>query len=125
MATFNYESIRGTAGRLIEQFGKPVTLRVPTDTVPVKPWRPVTTYADTVMQAVVTEFEAREIDGTKIQSGDRRYLGAAEGLAATPTTKDQLVDGSEILEIRSVNRLSPGGTKVIYKFHARPTGSGS
>ena len=122
---FNYASIRGTAGRLIEQFGKPVILRVPTVTTPVKDFRPVTAYTDYAVQAVVTDFTAREIDGTQIQSGDRRYLVAAEGMTVTPTGKDLLVDGTEVLEIRSVERLSPGGSKVIYKVHARPTGSGS
>ena len=93
-------------------------------TTPVKAYRPVTAYTDYAATAVVTEFRAQEIDGTLIQSGDRRYLVAAEGLTITPTVKDLIVDGTAILETVSVQRVSPAGTPVIYKVHARPTGGG-
>ncbi len=120
-----YANMRNTAGDLITRFGKDVILRVQATTTPVKDYRPVVTATDYTVQAVATEFNAREINGTTVQSGDRRYLVAAEGMTATPTPEDRLVDGSAILEIRSVRRVSPAGTQVIYSIHTRPTGGGS
>ncbi len=120
-----YQNMRATAGNLIDRFGKESTLRVITVTTPVKPYRPVQSDTDYTIQVVLTEFRADQIDGTLIQSGDRRYIVAAEGMTVTPTPENLLADGSEILEIVSIGRVSPGGTPVIYKIHARPTGSGS
>lgn len=122
MSTAFYTGLRAKAGALITSKGKAVTLRVPTVTTPVQPYRPVTTYVNYTAQAVVTEFKADQIDGTLVQSGDRKYLIAAEGLGAVPSPKHLIVDGSEILEILSVMRTSPGGLDVIYTAHCRPTG---
>ena len=83
------------------------------------------TNTDYAARAVVTEFQAQEIDGTLVQSGDRKYLIAAEGLTVTPTPSCRVVDGAEILEVLSVTRTSPGGVDVIYSAHCRPTGGGS
>lgn len=120
-----YSNMVDLAGDLLDRFGKSITLRVQTVTTPAKAYRPVITNTDHTIQVAPTEFHATEIDGTLVMSGDRRYLVAAEGMTVTPDPKNLLVDGSEILEILSVERVSPGGTEVIYKIHARPTGGGS
>ena len=117
-----YTGLAVTALRLITDKGKAVIIRRPSHTTPVKPYRPAVTTADTSVQAVVTDFEAKEIDGTTIRTGDRKYLVAGSGVAIIPGPSDKLVDGAEVLEIVSVQHVNPGGTEVVWTVHARPTG---
>lgn len=122
MSSAFYAGLATTALRLITDKGKAVIIRRPSHTTPVKPYSPAVTTVDTTVRAVVTEFAAKEIDDTTVRTGDRKYLVAASGVAIVPGPSDKLVDGSEVLEIVSVESVNPGGTEIVWTVHARPTG---
>ena len=117
-----YAGLRDTAHRLISDKGKSVTIRTITTTTPVKSYRPVEANSDETGKAIVIEYTARDVDGSTVQTGDKRYLVAAKGLTVAPTSQARLIDGSDELEIVRVTRLSPAGTDLVYDCQCRETG---
>ena len=95
------------------------------------PWNPTLAPVYYQLTVVVTEFSAREIDGTLIQTTDKKVLVAAGGLSITPTTGDALiiggtlvgdeVTGGKLYQAARVEPLqpAPGGPVVLYTITAR------
>lgn len=121
MTSFDYTATRATAERLLERFGRSVSLRR-TTVSGGDAWNPGGGTATTVNHAataVVTEYDAREIDGTLIRREDRRVILSTEGLSVTPATSDKVVVGATVYAIVNVAPLEPGGTVVLYEIQAR------
>jgi hypothetical protein len=116
-----YGTLQTTSLDLITKFGKSISIRTITDTTPAKAYRPVAAAADETVQAVIEDFRERDVDGTIVQAGDRRYLIAAKDVTTAPTTASRIVDGSDELEVVNVEPIAPGGTTVVWRLHARPT----
>lgn len=122
MTAFDYARSRATAERLIARFGRAVTVRRKAVSGATEAWNPSTgtvTTTDYPATAVITEYAAREIDGTLIRREDRRVQLSTEGLNITPTTADALIVGSDVLAIVNVAPLEPGGTVVLYELQVR------
>lgn len=118
MATFDYAASKADADELIAEFGQSATLSRPTFTGPAynpTPGTPIS-YAVTV---VVLDFEAREVDGTRILAADRKVIMAKAGLATDPRTSDKLILGGVEHAIINVSPLAPGGTVLLYQLQAR------
>ena len=116
--TFDYSRSRATADRLLTRFGQAATLKRPTSSGPA--YAPVegtpTSYAVTV---VVQDFANREIDGTRILTGDKKVMVAKGSLAIEPATSDTLVIGGVDHAIVEVRPLNPGGSVILYEVQAR------
>ena len=119
MSVFDYARSKASADRLLARFGQTGSVRRtpqtgtaynPTDGAPVD--HPVT--------FVVTEFSAREIDGTRVLASDKKALVAVGALSITPGTADLLLD-PEVpgYKIVKVDPLNPGGTVVVYQMQVR------
>ena len=117
---YNYAPLQATALRLITNFGKAVTMRRTGQTVPDanKPWEVNTNNTDYTVQAVRVEYAAREIDGTVVRQGDRKYLVATSGLGITPQAGDQVID-TDTLTVVSAEILNPASTALIYTLQVR------
>jgi len=116
-----YPGLQTTALNLLTDKGKEITLRTITNTTPVKAYRPVAATSDETVQAVVEDFRERDIDNTTVRTGDRRYMVASKDVAVVPTTASRIVDGADELEVINVEAISPGGTNIVWRIHARPT----
>lgn len=121
MTTFDYTKTRDTAERLLTRFGAAGVIRRITVTGG-DPWNPGSGTPTTVNHAatmVVTDYAAREIDGTVILATDRKVLVSTSGLSITPATSDLVVLDGQTLAIVSVKPLKPAGTVVMYELQCR------
>lgn len=117
-----YESQIDLTRNLIERFGRPVSI-VSLSSSPVDlstPWRQ-TVPVETVQtgDAVFLDYDARHIDGTLVQRGDKRVYMSTKGLSARPTIKDELRVDAERWTIVNVNTLSPNGEDIMYILQVR------
>jgi hypothetical protein len=66
------------------------------------------------------EYSQREVDGSLIQSGDRRVL-IAPSLGTTPQSGDVITLGATRLEVVESRPLQPAGVVVLHEVQARGT----
>lgn len=119
MTAFDYSRPLATANRLLARFGQDGKVRRPTKSGSAynpTPGAPV----DHDATFAVIDYEAKDIDGTRILATDKQVLLAPGTLTITPTTSDLLVeaDASEY-KIIDVQMLKPAGTVVLYTIQAR------
>ena len=74
-------------------------------------------YQDTEINALISEFKARSIDGTLILRGDKRFLIAAVG--PVPTVADTIIHASKAYSIINVLTLQPSGVPIYYEVQGR------
>lgn len=120
MSTFDYARPQAVANRLIAKFGQDGAVRrtgAPTgpeyDPTPGLP-------VDHPARFVVTGYDNREIDGTRILSKDKKVLMAPGSLKIDPGEGDLLVeaDGST-LTIIDADPLKPAETVLLWMIQAR------
>jgi hypothetical protein len=66
------------------------------------------------------QYNQREVDGSLIQSGDRRVL-IAPSLGTTPQSGDVVTLGTVRLEVVESRPLQPAGVVVLHEVQARGT----
>jgi hypothetical protein len=71
---------------------------------------------DVAGHAIETRYENKEIDGTTIKAGDRRFKTAD---LPTPTTSDKLVVGSQVLTVINVRTYAPGEVTLLWELQCR------
>lgn len=120
--TFNYAKIAATASALVAKFGQAITV---TRVAAGGAYDPATGAVEGGTAVAVNgigvalDYAQREIDGTIIQSGDRRILIAAS-LSITPSAGDSLaLAGGQMLRVMSSKPLSPAGIIVLHEVQAR------
>ncbi len=120
-----YERMASTALRLIDRFGQEGKLLEPTS-VGAKPYDR-TPGAENAHDATFAfdpdGYTEREIDGSRIQVGDRRVFLAAKGLAVRPknTMKLREADGT-VYRIVSIDPVKPATVPVYYTMQVRGGG---
>jgi len=109
---YDYAPISITAKRLIDKFGRDVSLI--TQTQSGTDYAPTITEITTIIKAVITTFNTKEIDGTLIQASDKKIL------TYDKIKPEQIIsiDGQR-LSIVNVDTVAPGDTKIIYKGQLR------
>lgn len=109
------------AQTLLAEFGKTVTVRRFTANpapLPEEPWRPaVSTPSDHPVVGCVFDYNAHQVDGTRVLLRDKRVIVAA--LDITPSPNDVLVDGTEVYAIVNVETLAPNGQEIIHTLQVR------
>ena len=118
MASFDYAKSAATADRLITRFGQAATL-IRQVQISGPDYDPTFAKQSRDCTIAVLDYENREIDGTRIQAGDKKVLVSAVGLSPEPSTVDRIDIGDEEHAIISVKPLSPAGTPVFYEVQAR------
>lgn len=118
MSTYNYARARATAERLLARFGQTGAIRR-AGAATGDPWNPTPgANTDYPAQIVVTGYDAREIDGTRIQATDKKAL--VGGVEIDPATSDDLVEADgTVWEIVAVERLKPAETTVLHTLQIR------
>lgn len=121
MAAFDYSRPLATANRLIERYGQLGAIRrAGAATGPAYDPTPGAD-VDHPARFVIMDFDAKEIDGTRVLATDKKALLAPGSLAIAPTTDDRLVeaDGSVWNIIPPVQTLRPAETTLLYTLQCR------
>lgn len=109
MATFDYARMQGVATRLIERFGQTGKRRR----------IGVTPDADVKFAVDPDGYSLREIDGTRVQVGDRRIYLSIDGLTDMKPN-DRLIDAAGVpIVVVNADPISPAGTVVFYLVQGR------
>lgn len=121
MSAYDYSRAVATANRLLTRFGQLGAIR--RTGAPSGPAYDPTPGAvvDHPARFAVMDYEASEIDGTRVLATDKKALLAVGSLTITPTLDDKLVeaDGTVYKIIPPLKPLSPAGTVVMYEIQAR------
>lgn len=118
MATFDYAEMQDVAHELITEFGQAgtVTRLAPADLV----YGGTPTATDYPAVLVPMQYEAREIDGTVIKTGDVKIYISAVGLPITPQPGDlAVVNGKTYRIINADPNLYDGVTPVVHIVQGR------
>lgn len=121
MTAYDYARAKATADRLIEKFGQLGAIRRTGD--PTGPEYDPTPGVDVDHPArfAIVDYEASEIDGTRVLATDKKALLAVGSQAITVAMDDKLVeaDGTVYKIIPPLKPLSPAGTVVMYEIQCR------
>lgn len=123
MATL-YERLAATALRLIDKYGRDVTMQFATDAAPPdasKPWEPASPAltAAHVARAVVFPVEQQFVDGTVVLGTDEQALVAAKGLPGVPDPKTVFLDGADKCRVIRVEPIKTGPLPLVYTIFLR------
>ncbi len=119
MSTYNYARPLASANRLITRFGQAGYVRRPTTSG--TSYNPTQGAPDDhPAKFAVTNYEDKEIDGSRILSSDKKVLLAPGTLTIEPTSTDLLIeaDGSAY-KVIAVKTLKPARTVLLYTIQAR------
>ena len=101
---------------IVAEFGKSVVLRNETKGDYIDPARPslgrITTTTDTPLDAVIVAFRERDVDGTIVQSGDRRAICDLKGTGVVPDTSYLFMDGTDVWSTINVRIIEVAGVVV-------------
>lgn len=115
-----YNDMQATATELLTEFGKPMTLRIQTGST----YNPATqtnvpVYQNHSVTGLVLNYSGRTNEsGTYVQTDDKKLLLSVSN-APEPTTGAQVIDGSTIYTVQSVNSLSPAGINLLFELQGR------
>ena len=110
-----YTRAAATSARLITKYGRSLSLKTEAFTG-ATPWAPTVTPTSTTITGVVSDYQQKDIDGTLIQAGDKKFVISS---AVVPTLAGRIVDGSLEYSIVSVTEIKPGATAVLYIVQGR------
>jgi hypothetical protein len=79
----------------------------------------ITTSTDIAVSLVMTDYEAKVIDGEIIQRGDRMAVVSLDGLSIVPDTKDFLIDSSVVWKIVNVEKPEVNGETITTILQVR------
>lgn len=120
MTAFDYARHAATAQRLLERFGRAVTLtrKTPGAYEPATGAPGVGTTTTHAGTAVLLEYTQRDIDGSHIRMGDQRAYIAPD-IEITPQTGDTLTIGEEVWSVIASRPLAPAGVVVLHDAQVR------
>lgn len=114
-----YDEMADVSLELIEEFGRPLTLRRLTGSVPdpAKPWRATggATNSDYPIIGIVQVMAPNLREGIKIERGDYITYIASKSLSVSVLLTDFIVDGGAVLSIQNVVEIKPGPTSLLFK----------
>lgn len=120
MTAFDYSKPAATAQRLLERFGRAVTLtrKTPGAYDPATGAPGAGTTATHAGTAALFDYQQKDIDGTHIRVGDQRAYIAPD-LAVTPQTGDTLTVGGDTWSVIASRPLAPAGVIVLHDVQVR------
>lgn len=119
MPRYDYGPIQATAKRLIDRFGRDMTLRARSHGT-YNPATATVTRTQTDYPAIgyLDQYAQEDIDGTLIQVGDQRVI-MSPTVPVEPKTGDALVIDSDEWEIVRSQPLKPATTLLLYELQVR------
>lgn len=117
----NYDAFADTALRLLSEHGQDIVLSSSTDGTYSTSTGLVSGASATsaTHRGVSINYALREIDGTKIQQGDKKVILPA---TSSPKVGDLLTFGGVAHRALDVLTISPGGTTIAHIVQARRGG---
>lgn len=119
-----YTAFRQLASRMIQQKGRPITLRrlstVPADSG--MPWKGGNdlVFADTLVTGVFTSFDVEIFNGTEVQREDAMVLIAADDIGGvSPKAGDRILDGAQTWAVINHRETRPGAESILYEVQLR------
>lgn len=108
-----YSGLQSTAKRLLQKFGKPVTVQVLTGQVD----NPITmgkdlTFTDSIGDGVTVPIKNSEIDGSLILSGDVKLI--IENIDLAPVVGSKVINNGITYRVQMFEPLNPADTNLIY-----------
>ena len=106
---------------LVDELGKALTLRKVTEGTydPETGEMSAASTSDTSVVGVLYDYADEDIDGTRIQMGDRRCLIKAKSLSVAPESGDRIVDGSTVYTVVRIKKHEAGGVVSGYNMQVR------
>lgn len=116
----DYAALRtGTVVPTIRRYGTAITYKSRTgDVFTASTGVNAPTFTDYASHGIFSSFKVRDVDGTRVKSGDHRLVIA--DLAVEPKPGDQVVQGSRTLTVVEVIVAQPGGVAALYEVQVRP-----
>ena len=105
---FNYARSQKTAKRLITKFGQVGAIQ-----------RYIDDYTETAVNLVVLEYSDKEVDGTRIQSTDKKIYVENTTFEISKNDRVKTSDGKVYEIIPPVKFLSPAGVNVFTEIQGR------
>lgn len=120
MTAFDYSRMLESANRLMAKFGQTGAVRRPgTPTGPSYDPTPGSP-TDDPARFVITAYEARDVDGTRILATDKKALVAPGSLTSAPALSDKLVEADGTAwNIVNVETLRPAETTLLWTVQIR------
>jgi len=120
MTKFNYARTAASAVKLLTKFGAAATLRRKTGEAQYDPATAtvVPSWVELPCTVAMVNYSIKDIDGTLIQASDRRLLVAPDVKEAPQTGDVFVVNGVELMVIRSTP-TAPAGKVVLYDVQVR------
>jgi len=75
-----------------------------------------------LLSGAVFDYPTKDVDGTKIQRGDKRLLLEAGDSIVPPGTKDRVEIGGTMHAVLDCKPVAPGGVDVVYEVQVRAGG---
>jgi len=121
---FDYTKLAKTAQTMLDKFGEDWTLRSIDKGVydPANNSQTYDTINNYTVKAVRENYDAKQIDNTVVMCGDIKLLVEAKTLNEipyTPTTHDQMLNGSSLYQIVNVKPTKPADIFVLYELQLR------
>lgn len=114
-----YAQLDTAVVRLVERFGREVSLRRPRQggTYSISTGR-VTGATPLVWSGTGFDiyFDSATVNGTTIRQGDKRVVVKASGLTYAPQAGDRIDDAFEVVNVRTIQ---PNGEPIAYDCHVR------
>lgn len=112
--------MRTTAQRLIDDYGKPVTIREYTgQAYDPDAGQNVPTYSDHAVNGAVSAYSERLIDGTAVLVGDLRLTVPARDTGFAPSTNDKVVMDGENWSIVNAAPIYSGEQAAAFRLQIR------
>ena len=117
--SFDYSAPAAAAHRMLERFGRAITLV----RVEAGDYDPDASAAATYEHqyagiGAVFAYAQREMDGDQVRTGDQRLLLSADGVP-TPQTGDKVVIGCDTWSVVRCETLAPAGVPVLHTVQLR------
>lgn len=109
-----YENLQNSVIKLVKQFGRDMVLR--NFTISGDDWNPVKTDVDIDVTMAVTDYNAKDIDGTLIRQNDKKFCFFT---SATVDHDSVIVDGSDVYSVINIEEIKPGEVVVAYIVQGR------
>ena len=120
MSAKNYAPSVAAALRLIEKFGKALTLtRQSSGSYDPSTGSATVTTTTQAAHGIRTSWAAQDIDGSLIKSGDLKIVLAASGLTTAPQVDDTITFDSTVYTIKGVYPVCPADVVIVYNLNVR------
>jgi hypothetical protein len=115
------ETLQRAAGTVSKQFGGAATLRKYSSTYDPATGTTTSTTTDHTVYVTYEDYSDHLVDGTAIQTTDRKALFSAGDLPAgvAPAQNDELIEGGTTMTVVRVRPAEVQGSAVTYQLQVR------